>query len=901
MTATRDVGERAFRALLRLYPRAFRERFLDEMLDFFRARRDEQRHRRGGRGIARLWLHLVADIAINAPLQHLRALRPRSVTAHDLPWASPEYPPETHPMDTLRQDLRYAFRTLFRHPAFAIVAGLTLALGIGANTAIFSVVDAVLLRPLPWPDNDRLVVVYGTRAENRQGGVAYLDFRDWREQSKSFEELGVIRGQSVNLTGRETPDRVIGSFVTASTFRMLGASSLQGRLFTDAETEVATKEPVAVVNESAWRSRFGSSPDLVGSALVLNGQPFTVVGIMRPGFEQPLGTPDVWLPLGYYPNRGDLETRGRGGVLVFGKLRSDIPVERAQSDLDAITSRLAALYPATNSGVGANVSPLREEIVGDARTPLLVVLAAVATVLLIACANVANLQLARATARRRELSVRAALGAARTRIMRQLLTESLVLSLAGGLAGLAVAHLGVQWLAAVVPNQIVIFGDISLSRTVLIFAGLLTLGTGIIFGIAPAWQASRSQLQETLTVRGDSGVVRLGARSALVVGQIALCVVLLVSAGLLTRSLIAITRVQPGFDADRLLTLQFRLPPTTYDSEAKIANMFTRTVGEIRAVPGVERAALARATPLNGNGETVTYALQGSDITDAAKLPSAHRNIVSPEYFETMRIPRLEGRDFSDADRLGAAPVVIVNEQLARKVAPEGSALGRQVRVSFADAPVWATIVGVVGNAKHFRLSETQLDQVYMPSSQLPLIFTEVVVRTTAPDPMNAANAVRGAIWRVDRDQPVWRVRPVTQSIEAQLGSRKFIMRLLASFAILAVILAMIGVYGVMSYAVARRTQEMGIRMALGARSRQVVTMVLRQGMRTIAIAVALGLVAAFLATRVLESQLFGIASTDPLTFAAVTVALAAIALLACYLPARRASKVDPVVALRAD
>ena len=894
-----DWGERLFRGLLRLYPRRFRERFMDEMLDFFRARREEQRHRHGARGIARLWMHLVADIAINAPLQHARAFR--TLTAHDVPWASPEYPVDTHPMDTLRQDLRYALRALVRHPAFALVAGLTLALGIGANTAIFSVVDAVLLRPLPWPQTDRLVVVYGTRGGDRTTGVAYLDFRDWREQSRSFEELGVTRGQSVNLTGTETPERMFGTFITASAFRLLGASTLQGRLFTDAETEVATKEPVAVVNAAAWHSRFGSRPDLVGSTLILNGQPFTVVGIIRPGFEQPFGTPDVWLPLGYYPNRGDLDTRGRGGVLALGKLKAGVSVERAQADLDAITGRIAALHPATNTGIGASVAPLREEIVGPSRTPLLVVLGAVVTVLLIACANVANLQLARATARRRELSVRAALGAGRSRIMRQLLTESLVLSVVGGLAGLAIAYLGVRWLSGTVPTQVALFGDITLNNTVLVFAALLTIGTGVVFGLAPAWQASRSQLQETLTVRGESAVVRLGARSALVVGQIALCVVLLVGAGLLTRSLIAITQVQPGFDADRLLTLQFRLPPTLYDSEAKIAGMFERAIGEIRAVPGVERAALARATPLNGNGETVPYALPGSDVADAAKLPIAHRNIVTPDYFETMRIPRVEGRDFTAADRLGSAPVVIVNEQLARKIAPQGSAVGRPLRVPFSDEPVVATIVGVVGNAKHFQLSEKQLDQVYLAHGQLPLIFTEVVVRTTADDPMAVANAVRGAIWRVDRNQPVWRIRPVTLSIEGQLGARKFIMRLLTSFAILAVVLATIGVYGVMSYAVARRTQEMGIRMALGARATQVVGMVLTQGMRTIALAVAIGLVAALFATRVLETQLFGIERTDPITFAVVSLGLAGIALLACYLPARRASKVDPLVALRSD
>ena len=892
-------GERAFRALLRLYPRSFRERFEEEMVEFFHARRDEQRHHRGARGVARLWLHLIADIALNAPLQHVRALR--STTARELPWASPEYPQEIHPMDALRQDIRYALRTLARHPAFAIVAGLTLALGIGATTAIFSVVDAVLLRPLPWPDNERLVIVYGTRGENRNNGVVYLDYRDWREQSKSFEALGVIRGQSVNLTGSETPERITGSFVTANVFRMLGASTVCGRLFSDAETEIATKEPVAVITESVWRTRFGSRPDILGQTMVLNGQPFAIVGVTQAGFSSPLGTPDVWLPLGYYPNKGDLEVRGRAGVLVFGKLKPGVPVSQAQSELDGISNRLAQLFPTTNQGTGASVKLMKGEIVGPARTPLLIVLASVATVLLIACANVANLQLARATARRRELSVRAALGAGRQRLMRQLLTESLVLSLAGGLAGIGVAYIGVRWLSGVIPDLLPIYGAIALDRGVLAFAAFVTLATGILLGVAPAWQASRTQLQETLTIRADaSRGVRLGARSALVVGQIALSVVLLVSASLLSRSLFALARVNPGFEPERVLTMQFRLPATKYDNDAKIADMFTRAIAEIRTVPGVQHAALARATPLNGNGESFPYEVEGGGVTEREKLPTAHRNIVSTDYFETMGIPRLGGRDFTLDDRAGGTPVAIVNQQLARKVAPHGSPIGKRLRLTDGDSAAWTTVVGVVGNAKHFQLNEAQLDQVYVPYMQKPLIFTEVVVRSAA-DLMIVANAVKSAIWRVDRDQPVWRVRPLTQSIDGALGTRKFMMRLLASFAVLAVVLAIIGVYGVMSYAVARRTQEMGIRMALGARTTQVVGMILRQGMRTIALAIVLGLGVSLLATRVLETQLFGVAATDPLTYAAVPIALALVALAACYLPARRASRVDPLVALRAE
>jgi putative ABC transport system permease protein len=895
MSARRDAGVRAFRALLRLYPRSFRDRFEDEMVEFFRARRTEQRHRHGSLGAMRLWAHLLADVALSAPRERARAAATEP-SARSLPFAFPDYPPETYPMGTLRQDIRYALRTLARHPAFAAVAALTLALGIGANTAIFSVVDAVLLQPLPWPDGDRLLFVYAVRGEN-DGNIPYLDYKDMRRQSTSFAELAVARGQSVNLTGGDLPDRVNGEFVTASMFRALGASASQGRLLTDAETEVATKEPSVVVSEAMWRTRFGSRPDMVGRTLVLNGQPFTVVGIMRPGFRVPFSTPEVWLPIGYVPNRGDLDTRGRGGGVVLGKLARGVTVASARAELEAISLRLAEIYPATNAGSRAAVQPLKTILVGDSRTPLYIVLASVAVVLLIACANVANLQLARATSRHRELSVRAALGAGRTRLVRQLLTENLVLSLVGGLGGIGIAYGGVRWFATAAPNVLPVIGRITLNTSVLAFAGLVTLATGLVFGLAPAWSATRTKLQDALTIRSDFGVARMHAHNAVVVAQIALCVVLLVSAGLLTRSLVALSRVNPGFDPSHVLTMQFRLPAALYDTEDKIAAMFTQTITEVRAVPGVRHAALVRATPLNGNGEMVPYDVEGR-AEDPQRLPSGHRNIVSGDFFETMRIPVLGGRDFSAEDRRSTMPVAIVNEQLAERIAPQASALGKRLRLSPSEGTPWMTIVGVVGNAKHFRLSENQPDQVYVPFTQMPLVFTELVVRTDG-DPMVVANAVRAAIWRVDREQPVWRIRPLTVSIENQLGGRTFMMRLLASFAVLALVLAGIGVYGVMSYAVARRTQEMGIRMALGAGAGEVVAMVLRQGLRTIGIALAIGLAASVAATRLLESQLFGVEPIDPVTFALAPLVLAAIAVVACYLPARRASRVDPLVALR--
>jgi putative ABC transport system permease protein len=541
-------------------------------------------------------------------------------------------------------------------------------------------------------------------------------------------------------------------------------------------------------------------------------------------------------------------------------------------------------------------------MVGPVRTPLLIVLGAVGIVLLIACANVANLQLARAAARRRELSVRTALGAGRSRLVRQLLTESLVLSLVGGALGVLIARWGVTVLANELAATVPVNGGIALDASVLLFASAVTLGAGLLFGSAPAWQYSRADVHDALAVRGDGGAARGGrfsARSVLVAAQLALSVVLLVSAGLLTRSLAALARVEPGFDHLHTMTLQFRLPVAKYKTEAQIADMFTRTLEEMRRVPGVESAALVRATPLNGNGESYPYFVADKPVADPQAAPTAQLNVVSPGYFATLRIRRLAGRDFSIDDRDGAARVVIVNEQLARHVWPTESALGKRIRIGGNDSS-WATVVGVVGTTKHFRLSEDPLDQAYVPYLQRPLIFTEAVVRA-AGDPSTLANAIRGAVWRVDRDQPVWRVRTMDRVLEEARGGPKLTVWLMTAFAAVALVLAAIGVYGVMSYAVARRTQEVGIRMALGARRAQVLAMVLREGMRTIGLALVVGLAVAAAATRLLASQLFGVSTTDPLTFVIVPVLLGLVALAACYVPALRASRVDPLVALRAD
>jgi putative ABC transport system permease protein len=899
---TRDLPERVFRALLLVYPRAFRARFTEEMVDFFRERRVEQ-YRNGLRGTIRLWLHLLADIAINAPVLHLHAMAARRhdlrpATSRDVPWSSPEYPEETRPMATLLQDVRYAARTLIRRPGFAAVATLTLALGIGATTAIYSVVDAVLVRPLPWPSAERLVTITGLR-DGQQAGVVYLDYLDWRAQNTSFEELGVVRGQSVNLTGGDTPERLIGSFINASSFRILGARVEHGRLFSDAETEIATKEPVAVISHGLWQRRYGGQSDAIGKTILLNGQPFTIVGITARDLQGPQGNPDVWMPIGYYPNKGELENRGRPSVGVFGRMKPGVSIERARADLNAIAARIAEQYPASNAGITVGILDLKEQLVGSSRTQLYMMLGAVAMVLLIACANVANLQLTRAASRRRELTVRSAIGAPRARLVRQLVTESLILSIIGGAVGVGLAYAGTKWLAAVVPTLLTLFSPVELSGRILLFATAITVGTGLVFSLPPAWRASRVRLNDALTTRNDSGG-RAMRGSPLIFAQMALCVVLLVTAGLLGRSLVAISQVNPGFNVDGVLTMQFRLPAAKYDTEEKIAATFDRMLAEVRGVPGVSSAAFVRATPLNGNGELNPYQLDGIGPTDPKKLPTLNLNLATPGYHSTMGIPLLAGRDFSTDDRMGSTPVVIVNEQLAKRIAPTGLALGKRIKLPNGPELTWFTIVGVVGNAKQFTINEPQYDQAYMPISQRPLIFTEVVVRT-AGDPAQLTNAARAAIWRVDRDQPVWRIRPLVQSIEGQLGERQFVLRLLGGFTALAVILAMIGIYGVTSYSVAGRTQEMGIRLALGARAGQVVRLMVGQSMRTIGLAIVVGLGVAAASAKLIEAQLYGVAATDPVVFVLVPIALGAIALLACWLPARRASTVDPIRTLRSD
>jgi putative ABC transport system permease protein len=891
--------ERAFEIVLRLYPPAFRREFGDEMRTFVRARLTEPRYASPA-GRLRLLAQLLLDGMVGLLREHARSLRLGPTTADVVAAHSHADPaPPEEIMATLAHDVRYALRTLRRRPAFTIVSAITLALGIGATTAIFGVIDSLLLRPLRYPNPDQIVVVTATREGSLREPVAYPDFIDWREQAKSFQSLAVARWQSLNLTGRESPERLSGSFISASFFPLLGAEPVAGRLFRVEETEIGTARPVAVISEGLWRRQFGADAGLLGRAIVLNGQPFTVIGIIPSTFSF-FSDVDVWLPITYYPNSGGL-TRKDHSMTVIGRLRPEVTLGSAQSEMRVIGARLAERFPVENGGSGVYIESLHTLLVGAARTPLYIVLAAVALLLIIACANVANLQLSHAVARRREMSVRAALGAARQRLARQLLTESVILSGFGGGLGLLVAYGGVTVLRKIIPMDLTFFSPIRVDARVMAFAAIVSILTGVVFGLVPALHASRTDLNDALSSRAGSLTARIGRvelRGVFVVAQISLSVVLFAGAGLLARTLMNLQHVDLGFDPSNVLTMEFRLPAAKYSEPQQISQFFTRALAEIRSIPGVANAALVRAVPLSGNSEGRAYAVGGRPEPEKGRAPTLQLNTVSPGYFQTVRLPLIAGRDVNEHDDAQAPPVVVVNETFARREWPNASALGQRIR--FVDSDRWLTVVGVARDAKHFGPADQPIPQAYVPYMQLPQIFTSVVVRATR-DPLALGPLVREAIWRVDRDQPVWKIRTMDSLVDGALGSKRVLLGLVAAFATVAVLLAGVGIFGVMSFSVTQRTHEVGLRMALGAQGGEVQRLIVGQGLRMTVIALVIGLTAALGATRLMASQLFGVAPADPVTFAAVPLVLGAVAVIACYLPARRASRLDPLAALRQE
>ncbi|HEY7513215.1 MAG TPA: ABC transporter permease, partial [Vicinamibacteria bacterium] len=732
MDRRRSLSDRLYASLLRAYPESFRREAGLDMAEMFRDLHREALRRRGWRGLGRLWVWSLVDVVRNSAAERLAALSTPGTRRG--PRAKGD-----GTMEAIFRDLRLAGRSLRQRPGFAALTVATLALGLGANTAIFSVVKAVLLSPLPYPEPERLVFVRGRSAAATDGGFGNLglswpDFVELREGSRSFAGLSLVRGQSVNLTGTDTPERVTGIFATASLFStVLKTPAYRGRVFAAEETEVASAKPVAVVSHGLWQRRFGGDPGLVGRALTLNGSPFTVVGVLPPDFELNLvggtWTTDVFLPMPYYPNRDGL-TRDDRSLFALGRLAPGVSRRQAESELSAIASRLEKEFPKTNAGVAVGVLPLGDMVVDEVRPSLVALQGAVAFVLLIACANVANLLLARATDRRKEIALRSALGAGRGRIVRELLAEGVVLASLGGALGITLGLWGVRGLVALAPGGLPrLDGEMRLDASVVVFSLALSLLTGLVIGLVPALQALRTDLSSVLKEGGRSaGSGRRRLREGLVVSEVALSLVLLVGAGLLVESLRRMSAVEPGFRPERMLTLSFRLPPTKYPEGEPVAAFFRTAIARIRAVPGVESAALVRAVPLTGNYAEGGYLLEGRPEPEPGKVPQTQINIVTPDYFRTMGIPLREGRDFTDHDDADAPRVVVVNETLARLAWPGESPLGRRLRPQGSED--WLTVIGVVGDVKHRRLSEPAQAQVYTAHYQDPKIFACVVART---------------------------------------------------------------------------------------------------------------------------------------------------------------------------
>ena len=804
-------------------------------------------------------------------------------------------------METLLHDLRFALRGLARRPGFTIAVVATLALGIGANAAIFSVVNAVLLRPLPYADPDRLVMVWGRYPDFGRTGTSLPDFTDWRDGTTgSFSQMTAVYGMLFNLTGQGDPEQLRGDRVSANFFQTLGVRPALGRGFLPEEERTGGNDDVVVLSHSLWQRRFGGDPSLVGRTIRLSDHPYQVVGIAPEGFR--FGPEvDLWAP-----GRMDTTTymaRRRAEYLnVFGRLKPGVTIERARADVAAVVKRLAEQYPETNSRLTSEVVSMKEDIVGTVRPALLLFSGAVGLVLLIACANVANLLLARAAAREREVAVRVALGAGRGRLVRQLLTESLVLALAGGVVGLVLAVWGVGALRAGGQSMLPRATEVSVDGRVVAFSLALAVFTGLLFGLAPALRLAAGALHPALKEggRGGAGASTTRFRNALVLAEVAVAVVLLVGAGLLVRSFEQMMRVDPGFNPTNVLTYSAVLPSSRYAKGAVIRPVYERLLEKTRAIPGVRAAAITSDLPMAG-ASYINFSIEGRpQPTGEQASEDVQPFAVSPDYFRVMAIPLLRGRLIEPRDVDGAQEVAVINEEMARRIFPTSDPIGQ--RMTFGDpadtTSEWLTIVGVVGTIAQEGLTAKPYTQVYMSIDQSPSRRFNVAMRTTG-DPLATASAARAALRSVDPDVPLKDLKSMEDRISDNVAQPRMSMALLGTFAAVALVLAAVGIYGVVSYTVAQRTREIGIRMALGARREGVLRLVVRQGVAPVAVGVVAGLLAALGATRLMRGLLYGVSAADPVTYVVVALFLTVIALVATYIPARRATRVDPLVALR--
>jgi putative ABC transport system permease protein len=807
-------------------------------------------------------------------------------------------------METTLHDLRFGLRMMVRSPGFTFIALLTLTLGIGANTAIFSVVNTVLLRPLPYHEPNRLVILWETQEQVGQESPSLPDFVDWRERNQSFEQMAVARRDNVNLTGTGEPERLLVRQVTSNFFSTLGVTPQLGRAFSAEEEQ--TKTPVVLLSNSLWKRRFGSDPGLIGKPVTLYDQQFTVIGVLPASFQ--FYTPaDVFVPLSFMPDRLKPAREEHGGIVAVARLKPGVTRQQAQSEMDGIAEALQQQYPKTNKDVRVAINSIYSDMVGDVRPSLLVLLGAVAFVLLIACANVANLLLARAAARQKEIAIRTALGASRTRVIRQLLTESVALSVVGGALGLLVAMWGADLLLSVIPNNVPWVTEIALDRNVFGFTLAASVIIGIIFGLVPALQASSPDLNETLK-EGDRGSTggRQRARSLLVVAEVALALVLLIGAGLMLQTFSRLRQIDAGFNPKNLLSMMLSLSPVRYSEGPKARAFFKQLEQRLATLPNLENAAFTTSVPLSG--ATVTSLLRDSEsFTSYGDNRLTVQSSVGVGYFQTMNMAILKGRSFTEQDTDKTPLVAVIDENMARDLFPDRDPIGQHIKLN--EGTIRFEVIGVVGHIKHLSWeSDAQSKvryQMYSNYNQIPDEWFAQVTRTmslvarTKSDPAALIPSIRRQVGEVDSDQPIYNLKLMDELISNSISQQRFAMTLLLVFAAVAILLAGIGIYGVTSYSVTQRSHEIGIRMALGARRTDVLNMVVTQGLRLVLIGVAIGLVGAFALTRVMTGLLFGVSATDPITFLITSLGLTGVAVAASFIPALRATKVDPMVALR--
>jgi len=812
-------------------------------------------------------------------------------------------------MESLLKDVRYGVRGLLKRPGFTAIAIITLALGIGANTAIFSVVNTVLLRPLPFRAPGELVTLWERNPKQgyEQNPPAAGNFVDWRDQNRVFAQMAIYApSRKFNLALGDQPERISGAAVSSSLFELLGVRPVQGRTFSS-EEEQPGNDQVALISHNLWQRHFAADLNPVGRTITLDSRPHTIVGVMPEGFQFPGGsgtvlrifTPapaELWVPLAL--DADTLRQRSSHSLNVIGRLKPGVTVEQATTEMDAIQQRLEQQYPTFFIGSNVKLVPLPEQIVGTARRPLLVLWGAVVFVLLISCANVANLLLSRSSSRKKEFALRTALGAGRTRIIRQLLTESLLLSFAGGIAGALLAAWGVHVLSTIVPLDFPRREEIAIDGWVLGFTLLVSMLTGIIFGLAPAIQSTKMDLTDALKSSGRNSAGsshRHSLRSLLVMSEMALALILLIGAALMIQSFLRLRQVGAGFSSDNVLTMELSLPRNSYPRDRR-PDFFQQLIERTKSVPGVQLVAAAKSLPLSGDNMNFAFDIEGRPFPPG-RSPGADCRFVTADYFKALRIPLIKGRVFSESDGPQAPHVLLINNTMADRFFPNEDPIGKRLELGINSFN--GEIIGIVGNVKHVALDADVNSEVYAPYSQAPFWTDMTLLVRTSGDPMSLAGAMRNELGTLDKQVSIGKVRTMDTIAAESVAQPRFRTLLLGVFGISALLLASVGIYGVMSYAVTQRTQEIGIRMALGAQVGDVRKLVIRNGMRLALVGVAIGLAGAFGLTRLMASLLFGISATDVPTFAAISVGLVAVALIACYIPARRATKVDPLVALR--